>query len=147
MPEQKCQCWNFLKKLDRTKYEISLYVMMGQGELTDSLPQDIRVLNQRLSNCSVWGKLAGVVRNYTEMLKAGRIRIDKLCWPLVAEGAHRFEESFDLAVAWMEGGSAYYVSKYVKAEKKAAFVHINYESAGYTPHMDQNCWEQFGRIF
>lgn len=160
----------FLKKLDRTKYEISLYVMMEQGELSNDLPPDIRVLNQRLSNCSVWGsrgrfrmavtvltsyfrngnymrKLAGLVKNFVQMMKAGRVQIDKLCWPMVAEGAHRFEESFDLVIAWMEGGAAYYAAKHVKAERKAAFIHINYESAGYTPDMDQGCWEQFGRIF
>lgn len=160
----------FLKKLDRTKYEISLYVMMEQGELSNDLPPDIRVLNQRLSNCSVWGsrgrfrmavtvltsyfrngnymrKLAGLVKNFVQMMKAGRVQIDKLCWPMVAEGAHRFEESFDLVIAWMEGGAAYYAAKHVKAERKAAFIHISYESAGYTPDMDQGCWEQFGRIF
>ena len=160
----------FLRKLDRTRFDISLYVMMGQGELSDNLPQDIRVLNRRLSSCSVWGKqgrlrlaktvlasffrngnyfgkLAGLMKNFADMLKTGEIRLDKLCWPLVAEGAHRLEESFDLAIAWIEGGSAYYTAKHVKAEKKAAFIHIDYESAGYTPNMDQGCWEQFGRIF
>ncbi len=160
----------FLKKLDRTKYEISLYVMMEQGELSGDLPPDIRVLNRRLSNCSVWGrrgrsrmavtvltsyfrngnymeKLAGLVKNLVQMMKIGRVQIDKLCWSMVAEGAHRFEESFDLVIAWMEGGASYYAAKYVKAERKAAFIHIDYESAGYTLDMDQGCWEQFGRIF
>lgn len=160
----------FLKKLDRKNHEVSLYVMMGQGELSDYLPQDIRVLNQKLSSRSVWGKrgriqmaatvvasylrngglwnkLSGFMRNFGEMARTGRFQIDKLFWPMVAEGAFRFEESFDLALAWMEGGSAYYVAKYVKAERKAAFVHIDYESAGYTPNMDRGCWEKFGRIF
>lgn len=160
----------FLKKLDRRKHEVSLYVMMGQGKLSDYLPQDIRVLNQRLSSRSVWGKrgrlrmavtvlasyfrngecfskLSGFVRNFGDMLRTGRFQIDKLFWPLVAEGAQRFDESFDLAVAWMEGGSAYYVAEHVNAKKKAAFVHIDYESAGYTPIMDRGCWEKFGRIF
>ena len=160
----------FLKKLDRTKHEVSLYVMMGQGKLSDYLPQDIRVLNQRLSSRSVWGKrgrlsmavtvlasyfrngdclskLSDFVRNFGDMLRTGRFQIDKLFWPLVAEGARRFDESFDLAVAWMEGGSAYYVAEHVNAEKKAAFVHIDYESAGYTRNMDRGCWEKFGRIF
>ena len=160
----------FLKKLDRTKQEVSLYVMMGQGKLSDYLPQDIRVLNQRLSSRSVWGKrgrlsmavtvlasyfrngdclskLSDFVRNFGDMLRTGRFQIDKLFWPLVAEGARRFDESFDLAVAWMEGGSAYYVAEHVNAEKKAAFVHIDYESAGYTRNMDRGCWEKFGRIF
>lgn len=160
----------FLKRLDRKNHEVFLYVMMGQGRLSAQLPPDIRVLNQKLSCQSVWGRrgrlrMAGTVaaayfrngnywkklrcfiKNFKDMIRAGRFQIDKLFWPVVAQGAHRFEESFDLAVAWMEGGSAYYVADYVKAERKAAFVHIDYENAGYTQNMDRDCWEKFGRIF
>lgn len=82
-----------------------------------------------------------------KMLEKRRIQIDKLLWRLIAEGAERFEESFDLAVAWLEGGSAYYVSDYVRASKKAAFIHIDYGNAGYTREMDRDCWRGYDRIY
>ncbi len=71
------------------------------------------------------------------MQKRGKLQTDKLLWRIVSDGAQRFDETFDLAVAWLEGGAAYYVAEHVKAARKAAFIHIDYESAGYTKEMDQ----------
>ena len=50
-------------------------------------------------------------------------------------------------MAWLEGASAYYVSEHVKARKKAAFIHIDYENAGYTRELDQGCFAGIDRIF
>lgn len=159
-----------LKRLEKINCEICLYVLMGQGEMFASLPPWVKVLNTRTSTLSVLSKegrcrmvktvLAAFWRNgnrlrklrYTagyliEMLEKRHIQIDKLLWRLIAEGAERFEESFDLAVAWLEGGSAYYVSDYVHAATKAAFIHIDYENAGYTREMDRDCWREYDRIF
>ena len=52
-----------------------------------------------------------------------------------------------MAVAFLEGGSTYYVANHVKARLKAAFVHIDYSRAGYTREMDRNCYEKMDRIF
>lgn len=161
---------SFLRKLSGEEYEISLYVLTGQGEMIEEVPSYVRVLNSGYSQKSVLSKAGrrrlirvvlaaffrngGVVRklryvagNLKEMLGMGKIHLDKLLWRVAADGAVRFPERFHLAVAWLEGGSAYYVADWVNAEKKAAFIHIDYEKAGYTRKMDQNCWERFDRVF
>ena len=43
---------------------------------------------------------------------------DKLLWRAISDGARRFPEEYDLAVAFLEGGSAYYVADHVRAKKK-----------------------------
>ena len=91
----------FLKRLDRKNHEIFLYVMMGQGRLSAQLPPDIRVLNQKFSCQSVWGrrgrlrmagtvaaayfrngnywkKLCYFIKDFKDMIRAGRFQIDKL---------------------------------------------------------------------
>lgn len=159
-----------LNKLDRRDLSVSLYVLLGQGELVDRLPPDVRLLNPRFSRCSVLSrrgrvKLAGnvaaaffrnggclrkaghVLGSLPAMLRRGRVQPDKLLWRAVAEGGVRFSEEYDLAVAWIEGGSAYYVADWVRAKKKVAFLHIDYEKAGYTQELDRDCWRSFDRIF
>lgn len=161
---------NLLKKLEGKEYDVSLYVLMEQGELIEKVPSYVRVLNTKFSIESVLSKKGrkkmrktvvssffrydGYIRkfrytvsNLIRMVKQGRVQMDKLLWQTVAEGALRFEETFDVAIAWLEGGAAYYVAKWVKADKKVAFIHIDYELAGYTRELDQNCWEFFDRIF
>lgn len=159
-----------LNSLDRTSYEISLYVLTGQGELFGRVPSDVRILNQKFSERSVlseegrkdlsmavlrafWKnghilrKLAFVLKNFIEMKKCKKVQIDKLLWRMLAEGGEQFEDTYDLAVAYLEGGSTYYVADFVKAKKKASFVHIDYESSGYTRGMDLDCYDKMDRIF
>lgn len=160
----------FIKKINKPEYEISLYVLMGQGELADKLPSYVRILNRSLSRLSVltnqgrrkmaltvfrafwlhggwWAKLYSIFRCFADMVKEKRIQISKLFWRVLSDGAERFDMEFDLAVAWLEGGAAYYVADHVKARHKAAFIHIDYESVGYTRNMDRGCWGNFDRIF
>lgn len=159
-----------LRALDPEKYDISLFVLMGQGELLPELPDYVRVRNRSFCEESV---LTGAGRKHlartvlralvsrgtgiralpyllttsVSMLRRGRLMADKLLWPVMADGAMRLEERFDLAVAFLEGGSAYYVANHVKADKKAAFIHIDYEQAGYDRALDGDCYLKFDRIF
>ena len=89
-----------------------------------------------------------IVSNAFESVKSGRgLNMEKLLWSTVADSCDRFDIHFDLAVSYIEGASAYYVDRYVNAERKAAFIHIDYTSAGYTRKLDRNCFTRFDRIF
>jgi glycosyltransferase involved in cell wall biosynthesis len=81
------------------------------------------------------------------MLGKRKISPDKLLWRVVSDGAELLNEHFDLAVAYLEGGSAYYVMDHVQADKKAVFIHIDYIRAGYTRALDKNCYTRFDKIF
>lgn len=159
-----------LKTFKNYEYEVFLYVIMGQGEQIHDIPSHVRVLNSHYDDFSVLTgagrrrmakKVCGaffrnggllrktgfLIKNMAAMVKSRRFLADKLLWRIMAEGAQRFDISFDLAVAWLEGASAYYVAEYVKAERKAVFIHIDYESAGYTRQLDQGCYENYDRIY
>lgn len=159
-----------LRRLDGQEYEIYLYVITGQGELVGKLPAYVRLLNSTFSEESVltrkgrgklirkacqsfmkngklFDKICYIIRNLISMVKERRVQVDKLLWRIFSDGAERFDICFDLAMAWIEGGSAYYVADHVKARKKVVLIHIDYESAGYTRAMDQDCFERFINIF
>lgn len=156
--------------LDSKKYEVSLFVLTGQGELTHELPEHVKLLNKNYQDISVLTKegrkllmksvlkvgigkglflrRAGyLAKNLWSMGKNGKILQDKLCWRLLSDGAPVFETEYDLAVAYLEGGSTYYVAEHVKAKKKAAFVHIDYGKAGYTRELDLGCYEKIDYIY
>lgn len=163
-----------LEELDREseekKYDISLFVLMGQGELASQLPESVHLLNKNYCMESVLeprGKrhmigtvlktllrrgnafrLAGyMMRAYRDMRRSGQVRYDKLLWRVLSDGAPRMDETYDLAVAFLEGGSAYYVADHVRAKKKAAFIHTDYVQAGYTEQLDRNCYDAMDQIF
>lgn len=44
----------------------------------------------------------------------------------------KLNKSYDMAVAYLEGGATYFVHDHVKARKKFTFLHVDYKYAGYS---------------
>lgn len=159
-----------MKQMNKDKYELSLYVLLEQGEMIDQIPEHVRLLNQKVDRRSVLSKegkkkmigtclralwknaafiryLPYLLSNLFDMVKHGRFLADKLLWRILADSAWHSAERYDLAIAFLEGGSAYYVADYVNAKKKAVFLHVDYGRAGYTRKLDQDCYLKFQQIF
>lgn len=159
-----------LKHMEQERHKVFLYVLTGQGELAGEIPNNVVLLNKKYRAVSVLDergrqRLSGTVIRalfsrgvflhrvrylavqMLRMIGRGRIRKDKLFWKVLSDGGERFREEFDLAVAFLEGGSAYYVAAHVKAGKKVAFVHTDYSYAGYDRSLDEDCYLKFDHIF
>ena len=159
-----------LRSMRKREFEVSLYVLTGQGELVQQLPEGVILKNKNYTNISVLtadGKkvlfkssikalfkrancirlLPYIIKNLFHMIKKKKIMFDKLLWRCFSDAAERFEEEYDLAIAYIEGGSTYYVMDHVIAKKKIAFFHTNYEQAGYTRSLDKDCYLKYDKIF
>ncbi len=152
------------------RYEISLYVLTGQGEMASRLPADVRLLNKKyreesvltakgrkylkktvlkamFTRATVVKLFPYLVKNTCAMLGKKRLLPDKLLWRVLSDGGMVLPEEYDLALSYLEGGAAYFVADHVKAAKKAAFIHVDYEKAGYTRALDKDCYLAFDKIF
>ena len=159
-----------LKRFPKEQYEVSLYVLLDQGELISQIPGHVRILNRKYSDTSVlskegkkvlsrniwkrlwvWGavfrNLPFLIRNTVAMLKKGKISPDKLLWRVMSDSGQVIKDHYDMAVAYLEGGSTYYVHDHIDADQKFTFLHIDYGFAGYTRELDRNCYLDFDRIF
>ena len=159
-----------LRHIDPEQYQVDLFVLLGQGEMVHRLPKHVKLLNRRYDDSSVLSRggkehlkkhvirtllsratvirlMPYLCRQLFGMLRRRRLQADKLLWRAMAAGAQRFSERYDLAVAYLEGGAAYYVTDYVKAYKKAAFIHVDYVQAGYNRSLDRDCYVKMDRVF
>ncbi len=159
-----------LGRLEGTNLELSVYVLTDQGELADDLPPGVKLLNQRYCRSSVlsgegrrhlrkkvlssfFTRMSGLknlpylIRNGGKMIAKRKLQADKLLWRVLSDGGQVLTETYDLAVAYLEGGAAYFVADHVKAARKAAFVHIDYRLAGYTRALDKDVFLRFDRVF
>lgn len=159
-----------MRCLSPEKYEISLYVILSQGELVRELPKHVKVLNRTYCDTSVLSENGRrhihktVIRSFFhngrwfrklfhlgtvafEMQSRKKFQLDKLFWRMISDGGEYPKEEYDLAIAYLEGGATYFTADHVKAKKKAAFVHIDYGNAGYSRRMDKDCYDKFDSIF
>ena len=159
-----------LRRIDKERYEVSLYVLTGQGEMFEKIPEGVKLLNKSYIPVSVHDgegrkhlaktvalsfiRRLNIVRlfpyllkNGFAMLKRGKLQPEKLLWRVISDGAEYVNGYYDLAVSYIEGAAAYYVHDHVKARRKVAFIHVDYEKAGYTRAIDKDCYLGFDRIF
>ncbi|MCI8530856.1 MAG: glycosyltransferase [Lachnospiraceae bacterium] len=159
-----------LKGLDTQKIHVSLYVLMNQGEMVQELPEGVKLLNKQYKALSVLSRegkkilsrqvwramftrmtvirlFPYLLKHFMSMLLKHRVLPDKLLWRVMSDGGQVINNQYDLAVAFLEGGSAYYVADHVKAVKKAAFIHVDYQKAGYTRKLDNSCYLKYDKIF
>ena len=159
-----------LKRFTPNQYEVDLYILLEQGELISQVPEYVNILNwdytaesvlsaegKKKLNKKVFMRLFThgaffknipyLIKNAVAMLGRKKIYADKLLWRVMSDSGMKLNKSYDMAVAYLEGGSAYYVADHVNAKKKAAFVHIAYGNSGYTREMDRDCYEKMDQIF
>lgn len=159
-----------LKRFSPEEYEVSLYVLLGQGELIHQIPSYVTILNNDYVDASVLSEegkkqlkkrtfkrlfkkfaifknIPYLLSNMIQMIKKGRIHPDKLLWRIVSDSACEISKHYDMAVAYLEGGSTYFVHDHIDADRKFTFMHVDYEYAGYSRKLDKDCYLDFDRIF
>lgn len=161
---------HLLKSWEDEAYELSLFSVLGRGELFEEVPGHVRVLNIAPSASTVFDEearrsfvkdiLKGMIKKRIFLrqlfpllklllwqMKKKKVDIKKLCWKIVSDTAPEIEEEFDLAVGYLQGAATYYVMDHVKAKRKIVFLHNEYEASGYCPLSDRHYYEKADRIY
>ncbi len=157
-----------INTLDKDKFEIHLFSLINRGEMFDEVPPNVRIHNKKPDSRTVLGaksflvrtilrsmltgfnffsSLPYIIRNLIDQIKNKRIQFDKIFWKLISDGAEKIDEKFDVAIAYLEGGASFYVADHIRADKKAAFIHIDYKRAGYSRKLDNGCYNNMDRIY
>ena len=159
-----------LKRFTPDQYEVDLYILLEQGELISQVPEYVNILNRNYTAKSVlsaegkkklnkkvfmrlfthgalFKNIPYLIKNAVAMLGRKKIYADKLLWRVMSDSGMKLNKSYDMAVAYLEGGSTYFVHDHVKARKKFTFLHVDYKYAGYSRGLDRDCYLDFDRIF
>lgn len=161
---------HLLNAWEEEGYELSLFSVLGRGELFSEVPGHVRILNEAPSVSCVLDKkarrafareilkgmmkkrmflrqLLPMLRLLLWQIREKKVDIKKLCWKTVSDTAPEIMEEFDLAVGYLQGAATYYVMDHVKARRKIVFLHNEYEASGYCPIYDRDYYEKADRIY
>ena len=159
-----------LKRFSPEQYQTDLYVLLEQGELISQVPEYVNILNRDYTAESVltregkkklnkkvfrrlftrgalFKNIPYLIKNISAMLKQKKIHADKLLWRVMSDSGMHLDKEYDMAIAYLEGGSTYSVHDHVKAKQKSTFLHVDYSYAGYSRKLDKNCYLDFDRVF
>lgn len=153
---------NLLAEKDFSDAQVDLVILTGKAALIDELPSYVHLINKStytrrrnlIFTCIkalfhhgyVLRRLIYLAGGLIQMIIKRRFLPDKLLWDAISCAAPSVTGEYDTAIAYTEGGSAYYVARRVKAREKKALIHIDYHLAGYTRWLDGDCYSHIDRI-
>ena len=161
---------SLLRTMNKEEFDIDFFSVINRGEMFLELPDYVNVINKNPSyesvldrkgriylvkvvlkalfkRCYIFRYNPYLIRNFRLQKQRDVVKFDKLFWHALSESHPMLEKEYDLAIAYTEGASTYYVANYVKSAKKAAFVHVDYTAAGYMKSLDKHYYDKFDKIF
>ena len=158
---------SFLQCLDRERLlrdcQIDLLVGNEEGILADQVPASVRVigdmpnivwmncplgtpvLKRHCSLASVLAKIKWILLQRWYPLRGKRVTIDTL-WKSWKSFIPENPVEYDVAIAYLEGWPTYYVVDKVRARRKIAWVHNEYQQLPVDPIYDRGYFTQCDRV-
>lgn len=149
---------SLLNEIDYNKYEVDLQLYENKGVYLDQIPDKVHLLPQaRVFSQKKWVGLLqrGFYPIYWYYGFLAQIMSKKYKNPQVgsqltsyarAKTARGNNKEYDVAVGFLELWSNSYVYSKIKAKRKIAWFHLDYQKSGLMPSVDKKVFEKFTQI-
>jgi glycosyltransferase involved in cell wall biosynthesis len=154
---------SLLNLIDYNRYNVELLLFNKEGIFLDEVNKNVKILsinNNRNKNGFI-SKLKITINSLINYIRFG-VLIDRVVYNYVpkerqihisqklaiaqARAFKKLQNNYDVAIAYMELWSTSYVSLKVSAKKKIAWVHVDYQGAGFSPNIDRDIYRNFDNI-
>lgn len=153
---------SLLSLLDYTKYDVTLQMFRRGGMFEELLPKEVQI-REDLDYTVFCGKsLMTQLRSFDLRRIKARVRTSlflrsnvkhgrplhdaQAYWKYAAAAYDPLPEQYDVAIAWGQGTPTHFVAEKVKAQKKFAWVNVNYEAAGHQAAFDEPYYKKYDGI-
>ena len=153
---------SLLSLLDYTKYDVTLQMFRRGGMFEELLPKEVQI-REDLDYTVFCGKsLMTQLRSFDLRRIKARVRTSlflrsnvkhgrplhdaQAYWKYAAAAYDPLPEQYDVAIAWGQGTPTHFVAEKVQAQKKFAWVNVNYEAAGHQAAFDEPYYKKYDGI-
>ena len=147
-----------LSLIDKKKYDISLYLFHQSGEFMNQIPSEVNVINLskvdklKKNFKTDWftyltkGKLKRSFYSFKWLVGCFISRYIKheeeyIGWKNKTHLYSDIPDEYDVAIGFLEKYTTYYVVDHVKAKKKIAFMHTDYDSIPHDEKLDSEYYK------
>lgn len=131
-----------LQNLDYSRYEVDLISLKPEGFFKDFVPEEVaRVIIQM-------GEIGFIdrIRFAIEKKLYKNYHSAQLHWKNFKKYFTAVERKYDIVIAYNQGFATYFVSEFIEAPKKYAWVNTDYQKAGYNIEFDYPIYKSFDKI-
>ncbi len=138
-----------LQNIDLDKYGVDLILMTKGGEFGKFVPEKVNVIykNQFEGNNPI-SNLANRLRFFflrrSKWVKNHHVA--QLYWKAFGKAIKKYRTRYDIAIAYNQGFSTYYVANKITSKKKFAWLNTDYQKAGYNINFDINHYKKYDKV-
>lgn len=149
---------NFVKALDLNKYNVDLLFYEYDGQADMEIPKGVNILSQAKIHRKYGIKnvlfktlyppymLSKLRAEYIRKVKKQEKRSIQMMSKQGCRYSRRLDKKYDVAVSYELTWPFNYTAKYVKADKKILWLHLDYDKSGYDYKIDRKNMKSFDRI-
>lgn len=148
--------------LDYDKYDVTLQMFRCGGMFEELLPPEVHVRKELDYTAFCSQSMAKQMLSFDLRRIAARVRTSlflrsnakkdsplhdaQAYWKYSAAAYDPLPERYDVAIAWGQGTPTHFVAEKVRAQKKFAWVNVNYEAAGHQAEFDEPYYKEYDSI-
>lgn len=132
-----------LNNLDYKKIQVDLIIFKDNGIFRNFIPENINLIVNPSLKLSLKNR---ILFKILKLLYRSKYHPAQTFWKLIKPTIKNHSLEYDIAIAYNQGFSTYYVENKIKAQKKYAWLNIDYQKAGYNIKFDFPIYKSFDKI-
>lgn len=153
---------SLLSLIDYQKYDITLLMFRRGGMFEPLLPPDVRIHAPLDYSAFCAQPIGKQLRSFDLRRLTARLRTSlflrqnarkgrplhdaQAYWKYSSMAFDPLPECYDIAIAWGQGTPTHFVAEKVSAQRKFAWVNVNYTLAGHSAPFDDEYYKQYNKI-
>lgn len=152
---------SLLNTIDFTKHNVDLLIFKRGGDLEKFIPNNVNILDSPdyfkfIHGQKVCNKIQKIKFLFYRIRTSIKLRInillknrkhnEQVVFASISNGLYRLEKRYDVAIAYSQGMPTYFVGNKVTAEKKLAWINIDYVKSNYDKEFDYKIYSSFYKI-
>jgi|TARA_B110000240_G_scaffold46868_1_gene53111 glycosyltransferase involved in cell wall biosynthesis len=131
-----------LGNLDYSKYNIDLITFKENGPFRELVPNKVNYINLSFPKLTLLDRTKFFLKRKLKTKQHNA----QVFWSIVQNRFNQFPKTYDIAIAYNQGFSTYFVGKYIIASKKYSWLNTDYKKAGYNISFDYPIYKKFNKI-
>jgi len=133
---------SLLNNLDYSKYTVELITFQSNGFFKDFIPKEVNRINIDLPKINYFDRMCYATRrlfnkNYHDA---------QLFWPIISKHLKKVNKTYDIAIAYNQGFTTYFVHHFITSPIKHAWLNTDYQKAGYNIGFDYPIYKNFKNV-
>ena len=135
---------SLLQALDFTRYKVDLIIFKPYGHFTKFVPPQVEIIQRYYPKINLLNR----AKFYFQRKTKPEFHSAQLFWNIIKDKFKyvKSDKKYDVAIAYSQGFSTYYTERYIRADKKLAWLNTDYSKAGYNIKYDYPIYKNFDVI-